>query len=132
MARALQMAQSARILMLAAAEQAMLLDEGGDVPDGVADRNDDAGIGKQPQKIFQAAEIVVGLREIARTPAQPQQLADMVAEEALECGIAGIPVEKILSPRVMQRRKERPPENRSEERRAGQGCVSTCRSRMSP
>ncbi len=92
-------------------EQRVLLHQRGDVPERLAHRQDEARVREQLEQVLQPGDVVVGLGEVAPDAAQVQELADVVAIEGLELGVARGGVEHCARPRVVQRREERHPED---------------------
>src|SRR3546814_14945902 len=70
---------------------------------------------------------VMGERGAAREPATPQDIEEMarLAKEGIEAGALGFSTSRTRNHRSSNG-------ERSEERRVGKECVSTCRSRWSP
>src|SRR5690606_23847423 len=84
MAGASEMCPGFRMLDLALDEETVLLQQRGDVPDGPADRHDEARIREELQQVFEARDVVVRVGEVAHALAQEEELADMRAQERFE------------------------------------------------
>ena len=81
----LHVSERLRMALLARAEQSVLLHQGGDVPDRIAHRDHEPGIGKQLEQVLESAHVVVVLGQVLAA-ADPHELADVIAIERFKFG----------------------------------------------
>ncbi len=85
----LKVSPGGRIPALAFGEQPLLLHQRGDVPDRIADRQNEPGIRKGPEQIVEARHVVVAFGHVPAAIPDRQQFADVIAIEGLEFRVSG-------------------------------------------